>query len=560
MGYKKAGWTGLLLIAGIYGFGSAGEFKLTTYGEGTLIEGQIFRGVGLQEPKTYYYHRWQQASEIIFGERATKGDRITIDLSLRGTMQYSFYIDPSKDVGAWTTKFPCWGFQINSASGTYIFGDPETKPFSITLGFFPYKYNPEVKNLGEYLFRSMAYPNFLHTIFDEPYQRILGLKLSSLLLDGILRQDLIISNEWDINPTQDFSVAYVAGLNIGKILDIGLGGQAYHLFSVDKRYTQPDRSVPPGKPGTWYITNEADAHDSIYIDSITYPGFPDSSYIPKQSYYTFKGIKLMGRINFNPLANAPEIKIPVIGTLFGKQDLKIYGEVNVLGLKNYSGYKSDVSKFPLDRTLQQYDLAGEYYSRLSERIPVTFGINAPTNPVFAYGIIPIAVFMFGKEEYMFNKQEHHQEIFYDSTTGLLDTATVVTRVGDMSKRLMWSAGSAVTTGIMLFLQDKLGLNVRPDVLNFEFEYWSNRYPNSFEKVFSTYTPVPVSDLLAATAQHNRWHWSVYASKQIEKWFVNFQIAHDHLIPFSPELHKVETSDAVGAAGLWWWTLKTGFRF
>ncbi len=554
MDYKKAGWTGLLLIAGIYGFGSAGEFKLTTYGEGTLSEGQIFRGVARQDWETYLYHRWLQTSEIFLGERATKGDRISLDLSLRGTMQYSYYIDPSKDVGAWTTRFPCWGFTINSASGTYIIGDPETKPFSITLGLFPYKYNPDVKNLGEDLFRSLAYPNFLHTTFDEPYQRILGLKLSSLLLDGTLRQDLIISNEWEINPTKDFSLAYVAGLNIGKILDIGIGGQAFHLFSVDERYTQDNWS---DLPGTWYIANEADAHDSIYIDSISNPGFPISSYIPKRSYYTFKGIKLMGRINFYPLANAPEIELPVIGQLFGKQDLKIYGEVNVLGLKNYIGYKSDVSKFPLDGTLQQYDIAGEYYNKLSERIPVTFGINAPTNPFIAYGIIPIAVFMFGKDEYMFKKQEQQWGPY--NYMGAIDTGWHAVRVNDFSKRLFWSAGSVVTTAAALFVQDKLGFNVRPDVLSFEFEYWSNRYPNSFENVFSAYTPIPEVNP-TATTQHNRWHWSVYASKQMEKWFVNFQIAHDHLIPFSPELHKVETSDALGAAGLWWWNIKTGFRF
>ena len=515
MDYKKAGWTGLLLIAGMYGFGTAGEFKHTTWGEGTLMEGQIFRGVARQDPETYFAHRWQQASEIFLGERATKGDRISIDLSLRGMMQYSYYIDNSADVGAWTTRFPCWGFQVNSAFGTYIFGDPEIKPFSLTLGFFPYKYNPEVKNLGEYLFRSMAYPNYLRTVFDEPYQRILGLKLSSLLLGGRLRQDLIISNEWDINPTQDFSVAYVAGYSIGKILDIGLGGQAYHLISVSKRYTDPEDITYNGKG--WYWATEQDSINDI------------------KSYYSFRGIKLMGRFTVKPLASVPEIKLPIAGKLFGPQDLNFYAEANVLGLKNYKTHSPD----------------NEYYNKLSERIPVTFGINAPTNPVFAYGIIPIAVFLFGKDDYMFNRQEHELQA---------DSSVVDVRVKDFSKRLMWSAGSAVTTGIMLFLQDKVGLNVRPDVLNFEFEYWTNRYPNSFESVYSYYAAIPEVNPSAATSQHNRWHWSVYASKQMAKWFVNFQIAQDHYIPYSPELHKQETSDAVGAAGLWWWTLKTGFKF
>jgi hypothetical protein len=515
MDYKKAVWTGLLLVAGMYGFGSAGELKHTTWGEATLMEGQIFRGVARQDPETYFNHRWLQTSEIFLGDRVARGDRIIIDLSFRGTMQYSYYIDNSADVGAWSTRFPCWGFQVNSAFGTYIFGDPAVKPFSLTAGLFPYKYNPEVRNLGEYLFRSMAYPNYLHTVFDEPYQRILGLKLSSLLLGGSFRQDLIISNEWDINPTQDFSVAYVAGYSVGKILDIGLGGQAYHLISVAKRYTDPE-DVTNLNIG-WYY---ASAQDSIN---------------DTKSYYSFRAIKLMGRFNVKPLAGVQEIKLPVLGKLFGDQDLNFYAEANVLGAKNIKTHSPD----------------NEYYNKLSERIPVTFGINAPTNPVFAYGIIPMAVFLSGKDDYMFNKLEHQLQP---------DSTVIDVRVKDFSKRLMWSAGSAVTTGIMLFLQDKFGLNVRPDVLNFEFEYWTNRYPNSFENVYTNYAAIPEVNPSAVTTQHNRWHWSVYASKQIASWFVNLQIAQDHYIPYSPELHKQETSDAVGAAGLWWWTLKTGFRF
>jgi hypothetical protein len=524
MDFKKAGWAGLLLAAGMYGSGLAGELKQTIYGEGNLNEGQIFRGVARQDPEYYFNHRWIQMSDIYLGDRVTKGDRLSIDLSLRGTLQYSYYIDNSADVGAWTTRFPCWGFQVNSASGTYIFGDPGKKPFTLTVGFFPYKYNPDVKNLGEYLFRSMAYPNYLHTVFDEPFQRILGLKLSSLLMDGRLRQDLIISNEWDINPTKDFSVAYVAGMNIGKVLDIGIGGQLYHLFSVFNRYTDPTDLTNVGT-GWYYATSSDSVNDT-------------------KSYYTFHGIKLMGRFNVKPLAVLPEIKLPVAGKLFGPQDLNFYAEVNVLGLKNIKTHSPDY----------------EYYNKRSERIPVTFGINAPTNPVFAYGIIPMAVFLFGKEDYMFNRMDRQTRITYDSVYAQWDTTVTDVRVKDFSKRLIWSAGSVVTTGVMLFLQDKIGLNVRPDVLNFEFEYWTNRYPNSFENVYNNFAAIPEVNLGAATSLHNRWHWSVYASKQISRWFFNLQIAHDHYIPFSPELHKVETGDAVGAAGLWWWTLKTGFRF
>src|SRR5690606_34067476 len=35
--------------------------------------------------------------------------------------------------------------------------------FDVTFGYFPYKYNQAAKNLGEYLFRTEAYPTILYT-------------------------------------------------------------------------------------------------------------------------------------------------------------------------------------------------------------------------------------------------------------------------------------------------------------------------------------------------------------------------------------------------------------
>jgi hypothetical protein len=228
----------------------------------------------------------------------------------------------------------------------------------------------------------------------------------------------------------------------------------------------------------------------------------------------------MGRINVHPLASMPEIKMPVIGTLFGKKDLNLFVEADVLGLKNYPTY---------NRPGEPED----FYNKLTERIPVTFGINAPTNPVFAYGIIPIATFLCAKESSMLN---------------------------EMSKRLTWSAGSAGTTAAMLVLQNLLGLNVRPDELSFEFEYWSNRYPNSNVNGYGSLIPIPDWICTDASSDHNRWRWSVFSAKQMGDFFVKFQVAHDHMIAFLPMQHRYNPKDNLGAAGSWWWTIKTGYSF
>ena len=46
----------------------------------------------------------------------------------------------------------------------------------LAVGYFPYKYNPEARNLGEYLFRSGTYPVYLTNDYDFPLARVAGLR------------------------------------------------------------------------------------------------------------------------------------------------------------------------------------------------------------------------------------------------------------------------------------------------------------------------------------------------------------------------------------------------
>jgi hypothetical protein len=68
------------------------------------------------------------------------------------------------------------------------------------------------------------------------------------------------------------------------------------------------------------------------------------------NFYTFQGIKLMGRIGLDP-------KVWFGGSdLFAPADLRLFAEAAVLGLKDYDFYYPDISR----------------------RIPIMFGMNAPT--------------------------------------------------------------------------------------------------------------------------------------------------------------------------------------
>src|SRR5436190_12752674 len=68
---------------------------------------------------------------------------------------------------------------IPMAKGTYLVGEPETPLLKVEAGIFPFKYNPEARNLGEYMFRTGAYPNFIQGDFDFAFARLTGFHFSS---------------------------------------------------------------------------------------------------------------------------------------------------------------------------------------------------------------------------------------------------------------------------------------------------------------------------------------------------------------------------------------------
>ena len=77
------------------------------------------------------------------------------------------------------------GFSLKEAQGIYTFGDdPKNPPLQIALGYFPFKYNPQATNMGEYLFsyRTGSYPPYIINDFDNCKARLLGLRVSSALL------------------------------------------------------------------------------------------------------------------------------------------------------------------------------------------------------------------------------------------------------------------------------------------------------------------------------------------------------------------------------------------
>jgi hypothetical protein len=216
-------------------------------------------------------------------------------------------------------------FVLKEAQGIYSFGDIEKPYLQIAAGYFPYKYNPESSNLGEYLFRSGAYPGYVITDFDFAKARLMGFDVSCGAIEN-LSTDLLFTSEYREPPFFDYSLSGVAGYKLlGGMLDFGAGINFNRLIAIVPSLTTNKANVVLDEQGTVVYENG----DTLY--------------------YTKKGIKAMGRLTFDPKSLLP------FADMFGKNDCKLYGEMAILGFKNY----------------------GQYYSDISQRMPIMAGFNIP---------------------------------------------------------------------------------------------------------------------------------------------------------------------------------------
>lgn len=317
---------------------AAPEFKsLPILPHAALETGQLMRW---KYDEAENERQWVQRFGVWANYRmATPDDRMKIDMGLGGLFWYSLP-EELTNPGTLTPRFLP---DISQLSFNWNgMGTPEKPVFDLTLGYFTYKYNPDAHNLGEYLFRSRSYPSFVYTggwmtVDRNPGARLMGMKLTHNAFDGMMRSDIIINSELNYPPLYDFSFTYMGNLDLGGVLSLGLGSTLYHYLPVDKDKSEREVDVNSSGVQNAYVVGPNDT-----------------------AYYTFKAIKLVGRASFDPK--------PLIGNpeFMGAEDLRIFGEVAVLGLKNYGSVFDTTNPY------------NNLYSNIRQRIPIMFGLNLPT--------------------------------------------------------------------------------------------------------------------------------------------------------------------------------------
>jgi hypothetical protein len=339
-------------------------------------------------------HVWQQRALFWFGDTVLIKNKLEINLAGGGVVAFSTPQVGGQPQNMQTHLF----FLFKSANAKYSFFNSDKVDLKLQVGYFPYKYSPNVRNLGEYLFRTNAYPLIVYSDFDYPMADLLGARFQFGYTGPDktvnIKNDLLLHSELYSVPAQDWSLSDVVSATFLDAFTVGGGVSLCNWFSVYQ-----------GKYG-------ADWADQYY-----YPDTSSSNAAIKRSFllgnaagdtalFDWKSTKVMVRFSadfrrFIPL------------DIFGKNDFQIYGEADFIGLKNYPVYFTDLK----DRT---------FY---------TLGLNIPTCKVLDVANIEM--------EYCRDTSAFSDERLFSSATpgvqpvGLNDGNSLLYKV--LRNQVRWSA-------------------------------------------------------------------------------------------------------------------------
>ncbi len=213
---------------------------------------------------------------------------------------------------------------IDQARGDFKIINNDKLNLFLTAGYFHFKYNQDVTNLGNTLFKSYCYPSaIMPSEFDFPLSRLAGLDLYVSAFNRKIFADVLYTTSLHMYPLGDFSLTTILGTEPFRGVTVKAGIQFDRFMSVNKEITSPG--------------------DAVYEDPIT----------GEKTKFTYAGIKAMGLVNL-------DLKKIIFGedypTIFGGEDLKLWLEGNVLGLEDYD----------------------KYYDTLKQRVTIAFGLKVPT--------------------------------------------------------------------------------------------------------------------------------------------------------------------------------------
>jgi hypothetical protein len=468
---------------------SAAESDLVVHPKqvGAMVDfGQIVNGEPLGTQSSD--HQPLTRTGVFLTAGGTYNQKLELRMTIGGLFWYPLPENPSPE------RIVRFGPGVGQAQGIYSFGNPEEPTAQIQFGLFPYKYNPDAVNLGEYLYRSGTYPGSLWSggwsYLNSASYMAQGAHLSLPMFGGVLKHDFTLFMERDIEPTNDLSPGYMVTYKPAPYFEASAGVVWSHAVSLNSKRLSPKTSQnayikstgTPVQGLSAACTSTNPAVQAFCADQDTAQGRvawsawaacdtdndgkPDANgNCSDIGYYTFRGFKTSARasLDVGQLLNSEAVRAG---------EFKVYGEIALLGVED-----------------QPF-----YYENKSERMPMMLGVALPT---------------FGILDQLSLEGEYHKSRF-NNTVGLLYDREVPVPLKDASQ--------------------------------------DNPYAYSDAAVAANEDKFTKDDI----------KWSVYARRKItEGVTLHAQAASDHLRHFGAEVKPTE-SPVTRTPSEWYYVLRLDF--
>jgi hypothetical protein len=324
-----------------------------------------------------FHDEWVDHFGAYIAQTVNTADDLAFDIGLGGVFEYQKREVISSTWGGTQYKNFFVGPSVADIRWKGAAGDGQG--FGLQFGMFNYKYNPDANNLGEYLFRSGAYPVYVTSggfwFMNNTAVQLQAAKASYGM--GALTSDFFLITETSMPALYDISSAAVVGYKLADgLVDLGAGINFKHMIPVKPSRTSPHISANAyfTKDGVTYTGNttlyferknfyrrrqledpaNAAKYEALALADSTsganvkaWLAAPAANGI-KPEYYTQQGLITMARA-------AVDFKKILDSEMFGPNDLRLYAEAAILGVKNYPFY----------------------YEKISERMPMMIGFNLP---------------------------------------------------------------------------------------------------------------------------------------------------------------------------------------
>ena len=241
-------------------------------------------------------------------------------------------------------------FGLTDLHGEYDLFTRDNGDYGLRLkaGIFPYKYNPDAKNLGEYMYRTYTYPTIITTgglvVVNTAGVQLNGAAASTHI--GGLTNDFLVTIKTEQIPTAALSATDIISYTVGNFLTVGGGYMFDNFYSADgvgEGNTQDRNSIAQEY---YYKLNDG----SYVLYDPSNPPVPGT--VADSGHFTFTGQKAMWRASVD-LGN---LISPLIPLKISASTFKIYYEGILMGVQNR----------PV------------FYEKRSDRIAHMFGVNIPT--------------------------------------------------------------------------------------------------------------------------------------------------------------------------------------